>query len=167
MNFKITTVETRFDLFFKKCINLIMKDGKKLKASKIFFTTILILKNKLKKDFEKKNQKEISVTITLLGLISQALENITPSLEVRKVRVAGSTYLVPSILSKKKQETLALKWLLESAKKRKKNSNISFAACLADEILDASRKTGYARQKRDELHRVAQANRASLRYRWW
>lgn len=167
MNFNITTVETRFDLFFKKCINLIMKDGKKSKASKIFFTTILILKNRLKKDLEKKNQKEISLTITLLRLISQALENITPSLEVRKVRVAGSTYLVPSILSKKKQETLALKWLLESAKKRKKNSSNSFAACLADEILDASRKTGYARQKRDELHRVAQANRASLRYRWW
>jgi small subunit ribosomal protein S7 len=167
MTLKITTVETRFDVFFKKCINLMMKDGKKLKASKIFFTTILILKNRLKKDLEKKNQREISLKITLLRLISQALENITPSLEVRKVRVAGSTYLVPSILSKKKQETLALKWLLEAAKKRKKNSNTCFAACLADEILDASKKAGHARQKRDELHRVAQANRASLRYRWW
>ena len=116
---------------------------------------------------KKKNQKSLSLPLTLLRLISQALENSTPSLEVRKVRVAGSTYLVPSILSKKKQETLALKWLLEAAKKRKKNSNASFAACLADEILDASRKVGYARQKRDELHRIAQANRASIRYRWW
>ena len=59
----------------------------------------------------------------LFLLLSQALENVTPNLEVRKVRVAGSTYLVPAVLSKKKQETLALKWLIESTKKDKKIQN--------------------------------------------
>ena len=167
MNIINTPFETRFDLFFKKFTNLLMMDGKKTKASKILFNTLLVLKKKIKKDLEKKNQKEISLNFTVLRLITQALENITPSLEVRKVRVAGSTYLVPAVISKKKQETLALKWLLESAQKRQKSSKGEFSLCLADEILDASRKLGQARQKRDELHRLAQMNRAYVRYRWW
>ena len=158
----------QFDLFFKKLTNLLMKDGKKVKASKIIFNMLLILKKRLKKDLERKNlQKEISLNFTLLHVISRALENITPSLEVRKVRVAGSTYIVPAVLTKKKQETLALKWLIESAKKRQKNSKFDFSTCLADEVLDAAKKMGQARQKRDELHRLAQMNRAYIRYRWW
>lgn len=173
--FDFPVSETRFDIFFKKFTNLIMIDGKKMKASKIIFNTLLILKKRIKKDLEKKNQtfdKPLSqndnyLNFTILRLISKALENLTPSLEVRKVRVAGSTYIVPAVLSKKKQETLALKWLIESAKKRQKNSKFPFSTCLADEILDASRKLGQARQKRDELHRLAQLNRAYIRYRWW
>jgi small subunit ribosomal protein S7 len=171
-----STIETHFDLFFKKFINLLMIDGKKTKASKTFFKMLLILKKQIQKDLEKKkksnlnttkNEKDFSINITLLHLILQALNNVTPSLEVRKVRVAGSTYIVPAVLSKKKQETLALKWLIESAKKKQKNSNVNFSSCLADELLDASRKAGQARQKRDELHRLAQMNRAYIRYRWW
>lgn len=170
MNTLNLTVETRFDLFFRKFTNLLMKDGKKTKASKLLFNALLILKKRIKKDLERKNypsQKDNSFNLTVLRVISRALENITPSLEVRKVRVAGSTYIVPAVLSKKKQETLALKWLLESAKKRQKNSKGDFSSCLSDEILDASRKMGQARQKRDELHRLAQMNRAYIRYRWW
>lgn len=162
--------QTRFDLFFIKFTHLLMKHGKKNKASKILFTMLLVLKIKINKDLEKKNQslqKENSLNQTLLHVISRALDNITPSLQVRKVRVSGSTYLVPAVLSKKKQENLALKWLIESAKKRQKNGNLSFSTCLADEILDASKKMGQARQKRDELHRLAQVNRAYARYRWW
>ena len=164
------TIETRFDLFFKKFTNLLMVNGKKIKATRIFFNMLVILKKRIKKDLEKKNlsnQKELSLNVTLLHIISKALENIRPNLEVRKVRVAGSTYIVPAIISKKKQETLALKWLLEAARKRQKNSKLDFSNCLADEILDASRKIGQARQKRDELHRLAQTNRAYIRYRWW
>lgn len=168
MNKLELTIDTRFDLFFKKFTNLIMKDGKKNKASKLLFNTLLILKKRIKKDLEKKNlPKQFSLNYTLLSVISQALENITPNLEVRKVRVAGSTYLVPAVISKKKQETLALKWVLESAKKRQKNTKLDFSRSLADEILDASRKIGQSRQKRDELHRLAQMNRAYIRYRWW
>lgn len=92
---------------------------------------------------------------------------MTPNLEIRKVRVAGSTYSVPAALSKKRQETLALKWLIEAAKKRQRNSNLEFSTCLAEEIFDASKKLGQARQKRDDLHRQAQLNRAYIRYRWW
>nr|YP_010387304.1 ribosomal protein S7 [Chlorella ohadii]UPO68040.1 ribosomal protein S7 [Chlorella ohadii] len=164
---------TRFDLFVRKMTHLIMKDGKKIQATKLVWSMLLILKQKVKRESlfvqkkdEKKNQRSNSPAL-LVRLIFQALENITPSLEVRKVRVAGSTYLVPAALSKKKQENLALKWLIESAKKRQKNSNGNFSECLADEFLDASKKTGYARQKRDELHRLAQQNRAYIRYRWW
>jgi small subunit ribosomal protein S7 len=157
---------TRFDLFVTKFTHLIMKHGKKTQATKLVWNMLLILKQKIKRDAEKKNQKSNSPAL-LVKLLFQALENITPSLEVRKVRVAGSTYLVPAALSKKKQENLAFKWLIESAKKRQKNSNGNFAECLADEFLDSSKKTGYARQKRDELHRLAQQNRAYIRYRWW
>lgn len=177
-------INNHFDLFIKKFTNLLMKNGKKIKASKIIFNMLVILKNRIKKDIEKNNQlsllpkqpliinfgfldKKISLNFLILRLISQAIENITPNLEVRKVRIAGSTYLVPSVLSKKKQETLALKWLIEAAQKRKKNSKLNFSVCLAEEILDASRKLGQARQKRDELHRLALMNRAYIRYRWW
>jgi len=157
---------TRFNLFVTKFTHLIMKHGKKTQATKLVWNMLLILKQKIKRDLEKKNQKVNSSTL-LVKLIYQALENITPNLEVRKVRVAGSTYLVPAALSKKKQENLAYKWLIESAKKRQKNSNGNFSECLADEFLDASKKIGNARQKRDELHRLAQQNRAYIRYRWW
>lgn len=171
-----STINTHFESFINKFTNLLMKHGKKIKASKMVFDMLLILKKKIKKDLEKKDQHlgvsstnliENSLNLELLRLISQALENITPNLEVRKVRVAGSTYLVPAVLSKKKQETLALKWLIDSTKKRQKNSKLNFANCLADELLDASRKLGQARQKRDDLHRLAQQNRAYIRYRWW
>ena len=161
-----------------------MKDGKKINPTKLNFKMLNILNNRIKKDLEKNNQpsllpkesliinfglldKKISLNFLLLRLISQAIENLTPNLEVRKVRIAGSTYLVPSVLSKKKQETLALKWLIEAAQKRQKNSKLNFSVCLAEEILDASRKLGQARQKRDELHRLALMNRAYIRYRWW
>jgi small subunit ribosomal protein S7 len=155
-NFNLAKNTTDFDLLFKKCTNFLMIDGKKTKASKILFDMLLILKKTLKKENK-----------SLFLVISQALENLVPNLEVRKVRVAGSTYSVPSVLSKKKQETLALKWIIESAKKRQKNSKLDFSACLADEILEASRKSGQALKKRDELHRLAQTNRAYSRYRWW
>jgi small subunit ribosomal protein S7 len=175
-----------FDLFFKKFINLLMIDGKRIKASRILFNTLKILKKRIETnrdknkqtetlfyndkpllDREKINIQELGLNFILLRIIYKAVENITPYLEIRKVRVAGSTYLVPAVLSKKKQETLALKWIIESAKKRQKNSKLDFSTCLADEIFDASRKLGQARQKRDELHRLAQINRAYIRYRWW
>lgn len=157
---------TRFDLFVTKFTHLIMKHGKKTQATKLVWTMLLILKQKIKRELNKKNQQSESSTL-LAQTIFQALDNITPNLQVRKVRVSGSTYLVPSPLSKKKQENFALKWLIEAAKKRQKNSNGTFSESLADEILEALRKTGYARQKRDELHRLAQQNRAYIRYRWW
>ncbi len=158
------------DFFSEKFINLLMKDGKKLKAVKIFFDMLNLLQ-------DRKLKTPISVNVnteslkwsekSVLHILSQAVTNVRPSIEVRKVRVAGSTFLVPALLSRKKQETLAIRWIIESAKKRKKNSKLNFSDCLADEITDASKKQGQARSKRDELHKIAEINRASIRYRWW
>jgi len=154
--------ETSLDLFFKKITNLVMQDGKKTKALKIILAMFLILKNQIRQDLVKRKKTreflefeiqtntiqslENSLNSRILFLILRALENVKPSLEVRKVRVAGSTYLVPAVVSRKKQETVALKWIIESAKKRKKNTSLSFSECLAEEFLEASRKQGQARQ---------------------
>lgn len=156
-------------IFCEKFINLLMLDGKKLKAYKIFFYMLEFLKKKFSLNSEKKInfQDKLLEQENLINYISQAIENVKPSLEVRKVRVAGNTYLVPAILSKKKQEALAIRWIIQAARKRKKNSKLSFSQTLAEELFEASKKQGYAYQKRDELHRLAEANRAYIRYRWW
>jgi len=97
-----------------------------------------------------------------------AIENVKPVCEVKKVRISGTTQLVPSIIATNRQETLAIRWMLEAAAKRRMNKkSMSLDQCLADEILDASRKMGIARKKRDDLHKLAQANRSFSHYRWW
>lgn len=178
----------------EKFVNLLMKDGKKTKASKIFFEMLWFLKRRIQgqaslvsinqgfqknivflKDGDKDvlksenlpSERDHSADLSTLYHFSQGLQNIMPTLEVRKVRVSGSTYLVPAILYKRRQESLAIKWIIESAKKKQKTSKSNFAQCLADELYDALKKQGQARQKRDELHRLALANRAYTRYRWW
>jgi small subunit ribosomal protein S7 len=154
----------------EKIINLLMKHGKKLQATNLFFETLLLLKKKMTyipKKTSSSNHTVVSQHVSVLEIVESAIQNVTPYLEVRKVRVAGSTYLVPSILSKKKQESLAIRWLIDSAKKKQKNTRLNFSECFADEIIDASKKQGQARQKRDELHRLAEVNRAYIRYRWW
>lgn len=97
----------------------------------------------------------------------QAVENVKPSLELRRVRKGRITYQVPAIVSQKRQERLAIKWIIESAEKRNKKSTNSFSDCLVSEILDAFNKTGQPRQRRDEQLKVAEFNRAYTRYRWW
>jgi small subunit ribosomal protein S7 len=145
-------------IFSEKFINFLIIDGKKIKAYKLFFLMLEFLQQKTRKQAE---------AITAPEIMEQAIKNCMPSLEVRKVRVAGTTYLVPAMIPKKKQETLAIRWIIEAAKKKKKTSKLSFAQCLAEEIYDAFSKQGYARTKRNELHRLAEANRAYIRYRWW
>jgi small subunit ribosomal protein S7 len=166
---KNKTNHFNFFLFTDKFIKLLMRDGKKIKAAKLFFDMLLFLKKKIQKDTDKKISlvKQFMHNLSVLHFLSKAVENVTPSLEVRKVRVSGTTYLVPAILSKKRQQTTAIRWIIESAKKKQNKSNLSFSECLADEIFDAYKKQGQARQKRDELHRLAEANRAYIRYRWW
>jgi len=176
-NYNSTNAQDEFlvpkqNIFFfsNKFISLLTISGKKLKAYKLFCDTLVYVKKRLDVPFGRKSNQEAQSLFydsSILEILSQALENIKPNLEVRKVRIAGSTYLVPTLLSKKKQETLAMKWIIESAKKRQKNSKLTFSQCLADELVDASKKIGQARQKRDELHRLAEANRAYIRYRWW
>ena len=159
---------TEHFLFSEKFINLLLVDGKKTKAYTLYFDMLQLLKEKIVKQVEKKtNLPEQTENFSILEVVEQAISNCMPSLEVRKVRVAGTTYLVPTMIQKKKQEALAMRWMIEAAKKKKKSTKLSFAQCLADEIFDAFNKQGYARTKRNELHRLAEANRAYIRYRWW
>ena len=97
----------------------------------------------------------------------QAIENVKPTLELRRVRKGGTTYQVPAIVNQKRQERLAIKWIIESAEKRKKKNKNSFSDCLVSEILEAFNKTGQPRQRRDEQLKIAEFNRAYTRYRWW
>ncbi len=97
----------------------------------------------------------------------QAVENVKPTLELRRVRKGGTTYQVPAIVNQKRQERLAIKWIIESAEKRKKKNKTSFSDCLVSEILEAFNKTGQPRQRRDEQLKIAEFNRAYTRYRWW
>lgn len=97
----------------------------------------------------------------------QAVENIKPTLELRRVRKGGTTYQVPAIVSQKRQERLAIKWIIESAEKKNKKNKTSFSDCLLSEILEAFNKTGQPRQRRDEQLKIAEFNRAYTRYRWW
>lgn len=99
--------------------------------------------------------------------LKNLVENIRPCVETRKVRVARTTYAVPSQISKTKGETLALRWIIEFANKRKEKNNLLFTEALAQELTNAYRKQGGPRQRRSELHKLAEANRSYIRYRWW
>lgn len=104
--------------------------------------------------------------VNIFSIMENAILNVSPFLEVRKVRVSGKTRQIPSIIACNRQQTLAIRWLIEAAKNNKKK-NKTFADCLATEFLEAADKRGGARQKRNELHKVAHSNRTFLRYRWW
>ena len=103
----------------------------------------------------------------LLFYLNSAIENVQPSLECKRVRVAGASYQVPAIIDKKRGSTLAIRWIVEYARKRRKNTQRPFPSCLAQELHDAYKKQGQPRQRRDQYHKLSEANRGYLRYRWW
>jgi small subunit ribosomal protein S7 len=128
-----------------RIIRFLMKDGKKSKAQYIFRKTLEILQNS--------------------SVSKIALQNIQPIFEIKRVRVAGATREVPCLVPLARQEGLALRWLVSAAQERKrKNPSLFFEECLATEILEASKGVGIARQKRDQLHKTAEANRAFVHY---
>nr|AHG59271.1 ribosomal protein S7 [Bryum argenteum] len=135
----------------KKLVHICMINGKKTKSRAIVYKTFHCL----------------AQHGDILRLLVNAIKNVKPVCEVKKVRISGTTQLVPSIIPTNRQETLAIRWMLEAAAKRRINNKKSLDECLADEILDASQKMGIARKKRDELHKLAQANRSFSHYRWW
>ena len=156
------------DLFLiKKFTNLLMMNGKKNRAYKIFSAAA-------HEFFRRSRQGPGPLKAGPLGalpggeLFSQlrvAVGNVQPTLECRKCRVAGSSRLVPAIVSEKRGRTLAVRWIVESARRRRRNT--PFFQCLSQELLDAYQKQGRPRQRREEYHKVAQGNRGALRYRWW
>ncbi|MCW8833398.1 MAG: 30S ribosomal protein S7 [Colwellia sp.] len=133
-----------------KFINILMVDGKKSTAEKIVYGALDILT-------EKNSEK------THLELFEEALDNIRPSVEVKSRRVGGSTYQVPVEVRPVRRNALAMRWLVEAARKRGEKS---MAQRLANEMLDASDSKGSAVKKREDVHRMAEANKAFAHYRW-
>ncbi len=133
-----------------KFINILMVDGKKSTDEKIVYGALGILSTKE----SDKDQIELFET---------ALENIRPSVEVKSRRVGGSTYQVPVEVRPVRRNALAMRWLVEAARKRGEKS---MAQRLANEMLDASDSKGSAVKKREDVHRMADANKAFAHYRW-
>ena len=132
-----------------KLINQIMQDGKKGTAQKILYDAFDIIT-------EKTGRPAIEV-------YEEALENIKPALEVKSRRVGGANYQVPIEVSAERQQTLALRWLVNYAKNR---NGKGMALNLANEIIDAANGTGGAVKKREDMHKMAEANKAFAHYRW-
>ncbi len=132
-----------------KLINQIMQKGKKGTAQNILYGAFDIVKEKTGKD--------------PMEVYNQALENIKPALEVKTRRVGGSNYQVPIEVNDERSQTLALRWLVNYAKLR---NGKGMAEKLANEIIDAANGTGGAVKKREDTHKMAEANKAFAHYRW-
>lgn len=132
-----------------KLTNQIMLDGKKGPAQKIVYKALEMVQ-------ERTNENPMDV-------FNKALENITPSLEVKSRRVGGANYQVPVEVRADRAQALALRWLVNAARSR---SGKSMAEKLANEIIDASNETGAAFKKKEDTHRMAEANKAFAHYRW-
>ncbi len=133
-----------------RLINTIMKSGKKSTAQRIVYSAFDIVKTK-------------RGDIDPLEFFLQALENVKPKLEVKSRRVGGATYQVPMEVPSKRQVALGLRWIVDySSGKKGKPMHDS----LAQELIDAYDKTGSSVKKRDELHKMAQANKAFAHFRW-
>ncbi|UCD08757.1 MAG: 30S ribosomal protein S7 [Dehalococcoidales bacterium] len=132
-----------------RLINKIMLDGKKSTAEKIVYGALDVLE-------ERESQPAITV-------LQQAVRNATPQLQVKSRRIGGATYQVPVDVSPERSLTLALRWLVTSARARQGKSMIEK---LAAELGDAAKGQGATVKKRDDTHRMAEANRAFAHYRW-
>lgn len=132
-----------------KLVNAIMQDGKKGTAEKILYDAFEIIEEKTKKD--------------PMEVFNKALENIKPALEVKSRRVGGSNVQVPVEVRETRSQALGLRWLVNYARLRNGNS---MAINLANEIMDAANGVGGAAKKRDDVHKMAEANKAFAHYRW-
>ena len=132
-----------------KLVNSIMLDGKKGVAQKVVYGAFDLIKEKTDKE--------------PLEVFNQAMENIMPSLEVKSRRVGGATYQVPMEVRPARRQTLGLRWLTAYSRNR---SERTMAERLAGEILDAANNTGASVKKREDVHRMAESNKAFAHFRW-
>jgi len=137
------------DLVVSKFMNAVMLDGKKSVAERIVYGALERLQEKTKQD--------------PLVVFHQALENVSPQLEVRSRRVGGATYQVPVDVRPERRQALAIRWLIAAARGRNEQTMVER---LSGELLDASNNRGTAVKKREDTHRMADANRAFSHYRW-
>ena len=131
-------------------INMVMQSGKKSVAEKIVYGAMDVISEK-------------NSSINAIELVQKALDNVAPGVEVKSRRVGGATYQVPVEVRASRKMALAMRWLIESARKRGENT---MPKKLAAELLDASENRGGAIKKREETHRMAEANKAFAHYRW-
>ena len=132
-----------------KFINNMMKKGKKSVAQSILYKSFEIVEEKTKKD--------------PLEVFHKALENVKPAVEVKSRRVGGSTYQVPQEVRPARRQALSIRWIINFARARGEKT---MAAKLAGEIMDAANGRGAAMKKKDDTHRMAEANKAFAHYRW-
>lgn len=135
-----------------KFMNVVMKDGKKSAAEHIIYGAI----DRIAEKTGKQGQEAIEV-------LSAALDNVKPVVEVKSRRVGGATYQVPVEVRATRRQTLAMRWVIEAARAR---SEKSMAHRLAHELMDAAENRGAAVRKREDTHRMAEANKAFAHYRW-
>ena len=132
-----------------KLVNQIMQDGKKGTAQKILYEAFEIIASKTGRE--------------AIDVYNEALENVRPALEVKSRRVGGSNYQVPIEVSDERSQALALRWIVNYAKLR---NGKGMAVNLANELIDAANGTGGAMKKREDTHKMAEANKAFAHYRW-
>ena len=132
-----------------KFINHIMWDGKKSIASRVFYDAMDMVKEKTKKE--------------PLKVFSQAMENVMPILEVKSRRVGGASYQVPVEVSPDRRVTLAMRWILNFSRSK---TGKPFSERLAAELIDASQGVGSSVKKKEDTHKMAEANKAFAHYRW-
>ncbi len=135
-----------------KFMNMIMNDGKKSVAERIIYGAL-----------DRIADRETNTGEKALELLETALENVKPVVEVKSRRVGGATYQVPVEVRPVRRQTLAMRWVIDAARKRSKKS---MAHRLAHEFLDAAENRGTAVKKKEDTHRMAEANKAFSHYRW-
>jgi len=137
------------DLVITKFMNSLMLDGRKSVAERIVYGALDTIE-------EKSSQNPLS-------MFKQALENVMPSVEVRSRRVGGATYQVPVEVRNDRRQALAIRWIITAARARNENTMVER---LSGELLDAANSRGSAVKKREDTHKMAEANRAFSHYRW-
>ena len=137
------------DRVLSKFMNNLMYDGKKSVAERIVYGAMGQVEDKMKRE--------------PVEVFHEALENIKPSVEVRSRRVGGATYQVPVEVRPERREALAIRWLINASRARKENT---MEERLAGEVLDAANNRGTAVKKREDTHKMAEANKAFSHYRW-
>ena len=147
---KVVTPDPIFNsTIIPKLINSIMYDGKKVVAEKIVYEAIEKIKSKTKEE--------------PINVFNEAINNIKPTVEVRSRRVGGATYQVPVEVKTKRAQALAIRWLVDASRKRKDKH---MADKIFNELYDAYEKKGSAVKKREDIHKMAESNKAFAHFRW-
>ncbi|MDP8253141.1 MAG: 30S ribosomal protein S7 [Candidatus Kaelpia aquatica] len=150
---KVTHDPVYNSILVQKMINLMTLDGKKVVSENIVYGAFDVIKKKLNK----------STDAEVLEVIQKSIDNVRPRVEVRAKRVGGSTFQIPIEVPERRALSLALRWIRESTRSKKGRS---MREKLAQELMDAYRGEGTAAKKREDTHRMAEANRAFAHYRW-